>query len=316
MRKRAVRRCTGSLVAFGCALTLVCAGSGTGAAGPHPWLVYRTTSALPNNYSCAEVPHQLQRLRTWPGAVLPTPAGQTTEDPAWSPSGKRVAFSSGDLICTNGDGIGQMGAQIWVVDSTGRNLHSVTTRNRATGGPLDRSPSWSPDGGRIAFARFDIALGTGGIYVIAADGDHLARLSRQTAIALDWSVDGRSIAFIPGDRQAFAESAADRVALLDISSRRVRTLRHVSDPNDLSWSPDGHTIAVAEDQAIIVLDMSGKLVQRIRVPSSQRQYVSGVTWAPDGKRIAYSYGGTVFTVGLDGRVAKRILAGQTPDWRQ
>lgn len=299
------------LVLSVCALTLVGVGAGREA---RPWLVYQTTAALPSNYSCADVPRAFQRLRVWPGSVLST-AGRNAQDPAWSPDGKRVAFSSGETLCTNGDGVGQMGAQIWVVDSAGGHAHALTRTNPVSGGPLDRSPSWSPDGARIAFARVDITLGTGGIYVVSADGHRLTRLSRQTALALDWSSDGRSIAFIPGERLAFGEAAAGRVALLDIGSRRVRILRQGVTPNDLAWSPDGRTLAVAEDRAVTVLDATGKIVHRISVPSPSRYYVTGVSWAPDGRRIAYSYGGTIYTVGVDGRGAARIVAGDAPDWR-
>lgn len=305
----------GSFVVCLCAPALAGSGVPASVGVAPPRLVYQQSAALASNYTCADVPRQYQRLLLWPGRVSLPPAGQAADDPSWSPSGQRIAFSSGDLLCTNGDGIGQLSARIWVVDATGRNLRALTRGDPVTGGPLDRSPSWSPDGSRIAFARFDITRGAGGIYVVGADGGHLAQLSRQTAVALDWSRDGRSIAFIPGQRLAFGDSAAPRIALLDVHTRRVRTLRHVAAPNAVAWSPGGRTIAVAEDHTITLLGKTGKVVRRIPVPPVPRGYVSGVTWSPDGRHIAYSSGGSIFTIGVDGRDAERILAGNAPDWR-
>lgn len=314
--RRAARIVAWVLVAYAYALTLVAASAGGRAssdAAPRPWLVYRTNAALPADYDCADVPHRLDRLHTFPTGVLPVPRA-TANDPAWSPNGEQVAFSSGDLECTNGDGIGQWAAQIWVVDSNARNPRAVTKSDPSTGGPLDRSPSWSPDGRRLAFARFDINRGTGGIFVVGTDGRGLRQVSEQRAIALDWSPDGRSIAFVPGDRLVFAESAANRVDVLDIRSRRLRTIR-VTKPDDVAWSPDGRLIAVTGVHDVLILDRSLKVVRRISVDVDRRRQLTGVTWAPNGRRIAYSDGSTIFTVGLDGRGVKRVVTGLAPDWR-
>jgi len=80
-------------------------------------------------------------------------------EPAWSPDGQRIAFSSNrdgnyELYVMNADGSGQ------------RRL----THNR----PVDAGPSWSPDGKRLAFARDpwseDLTYLDDDVWVIDVDG--------------------------------------------------------------------------------------------------------------------------------------------------
>ena len=68
------------------------------------------------------------------GALLATAADSF---PAWSPDGKRIAFSS------ERDG----NDEIYVMDTDGSNLIRLTNRPE-----LDWWPAWSPDGMRIAYA--------------------------------------------------------------------------------------------------------------------------------------------------------------------
>jgi Tol biopolymer transport system component len=99
----------------------------------------------------------------------------------WSPDMATIAFSRCADTCPAGIGI--MGS---------RDGHAAQLTTTA-----DRSPAWSPDGRRIAFAR-DSGAGRG-IYVMDADGGNLARL---TSAAIDngdrsplWSRDGAWIVF-------------------------------------------------------------------------------------------------------------------------
>lgn len=297
------------------AVVLAAAPATSGRSTASPWLVYQTTAALPASYGCPDVPRQLDYLHTWPGRTLPS-AESTANDPQWSPDGRRIAFSSGAAVCTSGDGIGQDAAAIWVIDAGGGHLRRVTPTNPKSAGFLDRSPSWSPDGRRIAFARFDIYRDTGGIYTVGSDGDGLTRISSRTALSLDWSPNGRSIAFIPGKRGTFGYSASSSVELLDLRSGGSRRFS-VRDPYDLAWSPNGRALAVTNgNHAISILSPSGVVTRRISVPMPNRAWLNGVTWSPDGARLAYSDGRAVYTLHLAGGTRTRLFAGLAPDWRR
>lgn len=88
------------------------------------------------------------------------PVGALNVEPAVSPDGTRVAFSS--------DRTGK--PMIWVMDIDGKN---PTMRTAA--GVYNSSPSWSPDGKKIAFAGLDERHYD--IFIMDADGSKLERLT-------------------------------------------------------------------------------------------------------------------------------------------
>jgi Tol biopolymer transport system component len=85
------------------------------------------------------------------------------EQPAWSPDGQKIAFSSMD------DG------EIYAIKVDG----SVRTRLTDTPGYDHWPPMWSPDGTRIAFTSEDKKGSE--IYVMNSDGSGLTRLTDDAA---------------------------------------------------------------------------------------------------------------------------------------
>jgi Tol biopolymer transport system component len=95
-------------------------------------------------------------------------------DPAWSPDGRRIAFSSNWSMKK---------AELYAVGAAG-GVPVRLTHNSV----FDGAPTWSPDGHRIAFVRSTGKgptcancppgkLGTGEIYVVNADGTGVTRLT-------------------------------------------------------------------------------------------------------------------------------------------
>jgi TolB protein len=205
-------------------------------------------------------------------------------DPAWSPDGSLIAFSSRressfDLYTMRADGTGT------------RRLTSATED--------DGHPTWSPDGKSIAFAR-----GTPGrIYVMNADGTGVRRLTEDFAEEADpaWSPDGRWIAYTqrtPGTtvRELWVSRAdgSDRHRVTNFG-------RAIFGP---AWSPDSKRIAFAADLERTTYDIYSVDLQG----NDRRRYTQTLSdsfepaWSPDGGTIAFSREGAIEAVDQDGSI--------------
>ena len=154
-------------------------------------------------------------------------------------------------------------------------------------GADDWSPSWSPDGGRLAFtsSRNATVSGMHNIYVMNADGRGVTRLTFNQAWDEfpAWSANGRSLAFVTtadGNSEIFAVDA-------DGSNYRRLTFNGADDraPN---WSPDGRKIVFSSRRAgswqIHVMDADGNNQVQLTFGGANDQEP---VWSPDGRRIAF-----------------------------
>jgi Tol biopolymer transport system component len=112
-------------------------------------------------------------------------------NPAWSPDGSQIAFGTSGNGGIPGQVVGR--AFIDLTNADGSNLHALTD---PPPGAEDSSPTWSPDGSRLAFVRLTDQDGYE-IYAIQADGTLPTQLTSTPGFKSypAWSPDGRTILF-------------------------------------------------------------------------------------------------------------------------
>ena len=158
---------------------------------------------------------------------IPVPDGLQPDDPAWSPDGRRVAFTGG---------LGAGLTSVFVVGVRGQGLR------RLTDGEFDSQPAWSVED-EIVFLRENGDLPGSDLFVVGSDGARqrrLARVGRSPA----WSPDGRRVAF------------ASRLQIHSIRADGTgrKALGRGLDP---TWSPDGRMIAFKRFRGLRVMSRHG-----------------------------------------------------------
>jgi uncharacterized repeat protein (TIGR01451 family) len=220
--------------------------------------------------------------------------------PAWSADANRIAFiRDRDVWTMLADGSGQ-------------------TDLNVVGCCSPYSPSWSPDGQKIAFAIDAHCQDPGGIYVANSDGTDVTLIAcvgpfidsgySHTA----WSPDGETV--------AFAGSSVDldiyRVAATGGLPTNLTNSENNIDFNP-NWSPDGTKIAwdrnPFESDAIWTMNPDGTGQDELRPTGEDPAY------SPDGSKIAFvdlvSAVETIHVMSSDGSGAIPITAGTQPDWQ-
>ncbi len=164
--------------------------------------------------------------------------------PAWSPDGRRIAFSSG----RSGN------FEIYVVETTCAtrpagcpDLPAALTSSHG----YDEWPVWSPDGLQLAFVSD--RDGNAEIYTVRLDGTGLQRITSHPAAdwPVAWSPDGRWLLF-PSNRDGHWNlylAAANCPNLPGgCETSLTRLTGDSADERDPAWSPDGRSIAFASNR--------------------------------------------------------------------
>ena len=172
---------------------------------------------------------------------------------AWSPNHSKIAYSRHiDSEHTR---------SIFVMNADGSNKQRLTT------GPAggDGSPSWSPDGTKIAFERTASQL-----LVMNANGSNQHAIITGTVQFPQWSPDGTLIAY-------FGDSGLISVVNPDGTNPHLIPNVPASITSEaLTWSPDGNSIAFSTNYDIYKINLDGSGFYTLTDTPSRAEF--GPSW--------------------------------------
>jgi Tol biopolymer transport system component len=206
-----------------------------------------------------------------------------TNELAWSPSGKLLAF--------------QEGTRLAILRDDGKHLPALPQLTWR-----DSGPTWSPNGRRLAFT----GEGCGPpafcshLYTVRSDGTGLHRIADREASHPAWSPSG-TMAFLSSDNRLGVYSMSP-----DGSRRRLPLRRPLAGASDLDWSPDGSRIAFRGGEHIYTARADGRGLRQLTSHKSPNN--SSPAWSPDGKYIAFIRDGSdLYVMRSNGRGVRRIV---------
>ncbi len=207
--------------------------------------------------------------------------------PVWSPDGRWLAFSRGDLAQLS---------EVYVVRADGSGLRKVTD---------GYGPAWSPGGARLVVTRLvrghfkRSCCSRDELFVVGIDGTGLRRLTFRGGREPSWGSSNR-IAFTRSNRRGKGD-----VYTVRPGGGGLRRLTRGGRGEEPSWSPHATKLAVADYGAgrrplVRVIGTKGRPLGRI---ASRGAFAP--VWSPDGRRIAFSRRDSTFITRASTRRGRR-----------
>ncbi len=210
-------------------------------------------------------------------------------NPSFSPDGKSIVFSQSQHLFDN---------SLYIMDESGMNIRqfllspSIDDENYS-------SPSWSPNGDKIAFTEGK--NDRQGVYVVDIKDKVIRKLvdiKPKNNIQPSWSPDGGMIAFASYretrkylDDRHYEVRDAGGVYVIDVNSGSTK--KYVDLASQPAWSPSGRLIAYEKKDGYYVTDLYDDtiydvtLIIPIRRPLFCARISYPIRWSPDGKYLVF-----------------------------
>jgi Tol biopolymer transport system component len=218
-------------------------------------------------------------------------------DPAWSPSGRTIAYAR--TLYDN--------PSVWVVGRTGTGAHRLARNGEA--------PLWSPKGDLVAFVADQTLAGGSRMSVIDAHGRHRRALSKVLDFA--WSPSGTALVYNFG-------FGPTHIGVIGVDGSDRHLLTKVQDEDQAPiFSPNGEQIAFSrlrdqnDSAAIYVISADGKNERRL-TSGSKLFWDASPAWSPDGTQVGFIRGPSsaalipnyqeLWVVNSDGKSAHRLVS--------
>jgi Tol biopolymer transport system component len=227
-------------------------------------------------------------------------------DPAWSPDGSKLVFSSDRAETGNLD--------LWIHD-----LKSGAEK-RLTREPLaDYGANWSPDGKRIAFLSMLPHQQGAAVDVVDVDTGKLTqyyRSAQRIPSNPTWSPDGKTLLVAAFDQysQRFREGIWQWMLIPVDGSGAPRFLESITPNHSIAngidegpvWSPDGAKVAVIMDDVLQVISVgpNGEPTGQFRKITTEASH--SPSWTKDSRHILYLATDQLKMISIDDGKAQNV----------
>jgi Tol biopolymer transport system component len=209
--------------------------------------------------------------------------------PRWSPDGRRLMFMDVHGLRVSPTGPRPPATGRIVVVDIGSGRRSVIGRGE--------TPSWSPDGKRVAFVRYayfrqhgwDVSAST--LLTMRADGSGVRVIKARGSEGQlhpfydpEWSPDGRTIAFWVED--VAGTGGGSGLQLIDVTTGVTRRLVP-GGRGPVEWSPDGKRVVfIAYEHGLPNVATVDVQTTDVKV-LAHGEVLGSVRWSPNGEQIGF-----------------------------
>lgn len=168
--------------------------------------------------------------------------------------------------------------ELQIADADGMNAQTALTSRE----PII-SPTWSPDGTRLAYVSFEAKKPIVYVHVLATSRRHVAANFKGSNSAPAWSPDGKQLAVV------LSKEGGSQLFLVNADGSGLRRLASSSAiDTEPQFSPDGQYIYFTSDRGgspqIYRIPSTGGAVQRVTFSGN---YNVSARLSPDGRSMAY-----------------------------